>query len=651
MKFQFTNSTLGSKDIFLKSINEMLKDSEFKQDLENKISNNKVLKEEDSLFQMLSSEEIDKDGVELIKNSLFEPIMYDPVQFGKGQKELSSRDILQSLGDELRTINPKIFMAFLAIDILTELEEGKQRLNIKSFIGSAGAGKDTISEYYFYSITDTRTVAEVDFLSTLNSCINYQDQLNFLMSFLSEITTKQLDIKEGITKFEKVLYKNISKTVEALNKKTQGQANDYNVKKDQEELITFVSRPILNKEQYNGENYEDYEAEQKEAYKQNSIPFTKEYKEIFGYIRGGVDVHHYTEKLSQVIRLYKNKYTKDLSKVKEQLEDLLNFGSIKEVQKEEFREFFARLIKNDKFLEVIENRDLNKTIEDIQKSVFKNALEATKGKFVNSEILEDSFNESPESVFKTVKIYFDFDDVIVKFVPEWIKWMNEKLNRNYTMEDVSHYWFFEDVAKELLNEGKTQDEVYSLVWEFLDTEIYQEIEQHNNIIKIMKYLKNFGFDVKILSAEGSRSKFRFIKDHLPFMSKKDVVIAGDKSVVKPGVLVDDGGHNAEGAVIDDNTAYCLLVDANYNQHIKTGKRVTRVDVSETEEILNYIIAKACSSKARKHSVPVILEELGEVLDEAKKDALKGLRIEDLVEYYLKNEQNKTKEKRNSKDNK
>ncbi len=457
MKFQFTNSTLGSKNIFLESINQMLQNKEFKQEIEEKVSNNLALKNEVSLLQMLSSGHIDKQAVELLKNALFEPIMHNPQQFGRGQKKLSPRDILQSLGDELRAINPKIFMAFLAIDILSELEEAKERISIKSFIGGAGAGKDTISEYFFYSITDTRTVAEVEFLADLNSCISYEDQVNFLMSFLSQIDTKEIEVQKDITEFEKVIYKNISKTVEQLNQKTPDRKYEYNLKKDEENLITYISRPILTEEEFEGENYEEYEREQKEAYYQNNIPYTEQYKEIFGYIRGGVDMHHYTEKLSQVIRIYNNRTNKPMDKIKEELEDLLNFGNLKENQKNEFRDFLARLIKNDSFLEVLENKHLEETIERVQKAIFKKALKSTKGNFVNKEIFEDSFNQSPKALFKTTKIYFDFDDVIVKFVPEWIKYINKKLSTNYTMQDVKGYWFFQELEDSLRVQGKSED--------------------------------------------------------------------------------------------------------------------------------------------------------------------------------------------------
>jgi 5'(3')-deoxyribonucleotidase len=299
----------------------------------------------------------------------------------------------------------------------------------------------------------------------------------------------------------------------------------------------------------------------------------------------------------------------------------MGLGNISEDQKKEFADFFAYLMKNPEIINVIENKDFNATINDLIMKMFKSAISYTEKDFKSTELHVERLKKEPQKLVRETNIYFDFDDVIVNFVPEWIEWINtrleaEGLEAGYTIDDVRNFWWFNQLGDTLVEKGLDTQKINAIIWEFLQSDIYQNIEHHNNTINIMRYLKGVGFNVKILSAGVSRSKEKFVEEHLTFLdAKKDMIITANKSIVQPGVLVDDGGHNAVEMVENNNMAYCVLIDTKYNQHIQTGKRITRVKLEDTKQVLNLILAKAYSNEARKHNFSLILKDLGYDLPE------------------------------------
>lgn len=584
-----------------------------------------------NLLERVISNELINSDIEILKNELPSNILFDSPNLDS----MNTRELLQFTGNFIRkTYDKNIILALFAIDLIELLRNDKQdKLTLKTIVGGAGTGKDTFSKYFFDTITDVRTTNEINFLINLNSIKSKDEQIQYLEELIQNtnlITTNETS-ENRKTLFENIFFEEIKNSIKKLKDEqiihSKNSLNDNHINKSEKldfskehNLFTFIKRPILSKDEFSPYSdfptYKEYITELEETFNYNKIPFNEKNKVIYGFIRKNTNVHHFTEKINQVINLFilfseKTPGFHSLELIKEELDSILEYSTISEEQIMEFNTFFSFLIKNPNVIEVIINKDINQTKEDILEKNFENAISNTKNDFNSFNIDTNKIPKTFSNIVKDTNIYFDFDDVIVSFVDEWIIWVNSKLDSNYKIGDIKDFWFFNNLELKLRKDGKSTNEINTIIWDFLKSDVYQDIEKHMNIINIIEYLKNIGFNVKILSAGGSSSKERFVRDNLPFLDpQKDLIITADKSIVKTGILIDDGGHNVTEMVENDNKAFCIVINTGYNETISTGKRITRIEIKETHKIIDLIFAKSYANEYRKNSMKFILEDLG-----------------------------------------
>ena len=145
------------------------------------------------------------------------------------------------------------------------------------------------------------------------------------------------------------------------------------------------------------------------------------------------------------------------------------------------------------------------------------------------------------------KLMIDLDDVI--FSSEcWINIVNEFLNSNYTFEDVEGYYVDDLVPNEL-----KEDFINYLV----SKNIYNYGRIYDDAINVIKKL-NKKYEIYICtayvfrdhisySAESLKIKFNFITKNFPFLNPKNIIFAGDKSIIDCDIKIDDKVSNLVGA--------------------------------------------------------------------------------------------------------
>lgn len=214
-------------------------------------------------------------------------------------------------------------------------------------------------------------------------------------------------------------------------------------------------------------------------------------------------------------------------------------------------------------------------------------------------------------------VLFDFDEVFVDLNTGALKYINKELGTNYTTEDVKSWEFFDnpDVRKPFFDYLSLPD-------------VYQNhVIPNKKMIKVLEQMVEMGKEVYIVTAsvESSQdSKYKFIKEHMPFFDTKNLFTVNNSSKYKmksdvldeldlnyrePTVLVDDGIHNILDMMADINHKdkldnlmkqfyisrtikkynnpyhdfiYGIVPELTYNRDIVDGKRIFKL--KETKEI-------------------------------------------------------------------
>ncbi len=208
-------------------------------------------------------------------------------------------------------------------------------------------------------------------------------------------------------------------------------------------------------------------------------------------------------------------------------------------------------------------------------------------------------------------VLFDFDEVFVDINTNALRYINDEIGSNFSLKDVTSWDFFDkpEIRKPFLD------------YLALPT-IYQEHAIPNKkMINVLKQMVEMGKEIYIVTAsvESSQdSKYRFIKEKMPFFDTKKLFTVNNSSKYKmksdvldelnlnyhePIVLVDDGIHNILDMMADLNHKdklddlmkqfylnrtlkkfsnpyhefiYGVVPELPYNKDIVDGKRIFKI---------------------------------------------------------------------------
>ena len=138
-------------------------------------------------------------------------------------------------------------------------------------------------------------------------------------------------------------------------------------------------------------------------------------------------------------------------------------------------------------------------------------------------------------------ILVDMDDTIEQLLQAWVRGVNEKYDRNAAYDDVTSW----DVSSAF--PGLTWEQVYEIP---METGFWKTVEPIPGAAEALRHFMEAGHDVYIVTATPHESVPEKMNDllfkYFPFLSWRQVIITGNKQLIRGDVLIDDGIHNLEG---------------------------------------------------------------------------------------------------------
>lgn len=163
---------------------------------------------------------------------------------------------------------------------------------------------------------------------------------------------------------------------------------------------------------------------------------------------------------------------------------------------------------------------------------------------------------------KKKRIAIDVDWVMAKLLHKWLEYYNILFEEELTPEDISEWSIVNFVKPEaedvMLNILNLPDFYRDLAIRSTAVDAIQELSQYYEILIVTDYF----------TKESFKAKYDWLREHLPFVPRENLVFTGNKSLVLADYLIDDGVHNLEN--------FCgtgILYDAPYNREETRYKRV------------------------------------------------------------------------------
>lgn len=286
---------------------------------------------------------------------------------------------------------------------------------------------------------------------------------------------------------------------------------------------------------------------------------------------------------------------KDLEKKIKEIKILME----KRIERDDlFEELFPKSLKN------IINKKVNYNFPNLEfKNIkFKNQLE---------DIMKDLNLNSNDilNLIQDLKIYCDYDDVIVEFNEKAIEYINQELNTSHTIEDIT------DLAMTSNNNFFASNEKRKNKFlEFLNKEdLYDKYvllkEKNINAVKSLKNIVNNFFILTATIGKGHFSKENQIINFLE-INLDNIIKTHSKGDVDYtfAVLIDDNISNIDKA-LENPYAFCFLMDKPYNrnyitnnEHSQNNLETRVIRIKDLNEIINYlpiIVAKITERHIKK----------------------------------------------------
>lgn len=169
---------------------------------------------------------------------------------------------------------------------------------------------------------------------------------------------------------------------------------------------------------------------------------------------------------------------------------------------------------------------------------------------------------------KSLTVLVDMDDTITDLLGAWIDMLNRRHGTNVMPNDVQQW----DIAKSF--PSLTKEQVFDPL---LCDSLWHYVRPKEGAVETVERFIKEGHKVYIVTTstyETLRTKMDVVLFHyFPFLSWNNVIITGNKQMIKGDVLIDDGVHNLIGGEYVK-----LLMDAPHNHGFDAeGNGMVRVN--------------------------------------------------------------------------
>lgn len=163
---------------------------------------------------------------------------------------------------------------------------------------------------------------------------------------------------------------------------------------------------------------------------------------------------------------------------------------------------------------------------------------------------------------KKKRIAIDVDWVMAKLLHKWLEYYNILFDEELTTEDILEWSIVDFVKPEaeevMLNILNLPDFYRDLAIRSTAAESIKELDKYYEILIVTDYF----------TKESFKAKYDWLREHLPFIKRENLVFTGNKSLILADYLIDDGVHNLE-----TFQGVGILYDAPYNREETRFKRV------------------------------------------------------------------------------
>ncbi|ASS77243.1 5'(3')-deoxyribonucleotidase [Tumebacillus algifaecis] len=154
------------------------------------------------------------------------------------------------------------------------------------------------------------------------------------------------------------------------------------------------------------------------------------------------------------------------------------------------------------------------------------------------------------------------DSVIVDLMSEWFRRYNEEHDDDLTVERIM-CWQTEKYVKPVC--GKK-------IYEYLDAPgLFRGLQPLPDAVAVLERLAK-AYDLLIVTSSRTfayTEKEQWVAEHLPFLSKENLIFAHRKDMVRGDLLFDDAPHNLEAFAATGRLA--VAMDYPYNRSVKVPR--------------------------------------------------------------------------------
>lgn len=156
---------------------------------------------------------------------------------------------------------------------------------------------------------------------------------------------------------------------------------------------------------------------------------------------------------------------------------------------------------------------------------------------------------------RELTILLDMDGILADLTTPWFAAYNRRTGDSLRLEDV-HEWEVSKFAR--------KGDVYAPL---RDPGMFRNLKPLPGALEAVRALHDEGHRVVIVTAclgstqTGAYEKKQWVKEYLPFLDPKDMVVTASKDLVRGNVFIDDGPHNLK--AFRDANPYAFIATIAY----------------------------------------------------------------------------------------
>lgn len=161
-------------------------------------------------------------------------------------------------------------------------------------------------------------------------------------------------------------------------------------------------------------------------------------------------------------------------------------------------------------------------------------------------------------------ILMDLDSVVVDLTTPWYAAYNAEYNDDLTVERVTGW----DTHKFV------KPECGYCIYDYLKAPgFYRHLEMYPGALEGLREMSEFADIVIVTSAmsipQATVDKMEWVKEYLPFLNYKNIIVTSRKDLVQGDIMVDDAPQN----LADTLARHKVVYDQPWNQEVRDAERV------------------------------------------------------------------------------